>query len=81
MATRHETDRYRLETQGNGLFATLTRKGDGASTCFQGDDSAHVLATLEGLESTWLENTAKLDEMFNYMCSQYDGVLQLVGEG
>ena len=38
-----ETRLYRLETQFSGLCARLTRKQDGASVFFQGDDAAAVI--------------------------------------
>ena len=78
MATRHETARYKLESNRFGDF-TLTRKSDGASQYFQGDDAQlwhHNMDAIEGIKTWNAGNT--LDKSFDFLCSGYDEVLDIL---
>ena len=76
MAIRHETGSYRLETERNALFFTLTRKSDGASAFFQGDDAGLWLRNMDAIEGvkTWNAGNT-LDKSFDFLCSGYDDIL------
>ena len=78
MATQHETELYKLELDRFGFY-TLTRKRDGATAFFQGDEA-----------SLWSRNMAlikaidfgdgsvnSLDGSFNSLCSGYDDMARL----
>lgn len=51
LALHTETKAYKVETQGNGLFVTITSKDDGATAFLQGDDAAEFLAVLEPMDN------------------------------
>ena len=42
-----ETNRYRIESTGNGLFVTITRKSDGKTLFLQGDDAETLLDQID----------------------------------
>jgi hypothetical protein len=76
-AIRHETDSYRLETERNGLFVTLTRKSDGKSAFFQGDDADLWLRNMDAIESIKKWNAGNtLDKAFDFLCDGYDDILE-----
>jgi hypothetical protein len=72
-----ETANYRLETQGSGLFFTLTRKADNASAFFQDDDAALWARNMDALERIpfWAPGNS-FDRSFDVLCSGYDEILE-----
>jgi hypothetical protein len=76
MAIRCETDAYRLESERNGLWYTLTRKIDGTSAFFQDDDADLWQRNMDSLESiTDWKTTNTFEQSFNFLCSGYDDVM------
>lgn len=69
-----ETLAYAVDSTGKGTFYTLTRKADGASVCFQGDDADIFRQELRKHDlarpGTWAANLDNIAE-------QYDGVMQI----
>ncbi len=67
--TVYDSDRYQVDSEGNGAFYTITRKGDEKSVFFQGDDAIHfqnrVFFDVVGLD---------FDEA-DALLSQYDEVM------
>lgn len=74
MALHTESNNYRLETQGNGLFALLTRKSDGATVFFQGDDSAIIVNTANVIGNT-LDSPEDMGKAFDRAMSDYDDIM------
>jgi len=80
-AIRQETAAYRLESErSNGLWYTLTRKSDGATGFFQGDDADLWDRNMDAVERCNADNEQRLNETFDCLCSGYDDILT-VGEG
>lgn len=65
-----ETSRYKVETQGNGAFVTLTRKADNASVFIQGEDAAIFLDDID-----CGPNVANFEDWLNWFLSQWDDVM------
>lgn len=76
--TRHETDAYSLTSHDWGCYL-LSRKSDGASAFFQGDDADLWERNMDALEAVkeWPAGNS-LDQSFNFLCSGYDHVLETV---
>lgn len=74
--TRHETASYKLECDRIGNYL-LTRKSDGATCYFQGEDGdvwSYNMYALEGVQQWKAGNT--LDKSFDFIASGYDCVLE-----
>jgi hypothetical protein len=71
---RHETAAYKLMQLPYGFV--LTRKTDGASAFFQGDDAALWHSNMDAIEGikTWNAGNT-LDKSFDFLCSGYDEVV------
>lgn len=77
MSIRHETSSYKLEEDRFGFF-TLTRKVDGWSAFFQGDDASlweRNMSAIEGIKD-WAHPAWTLDTSFDFLCSGYDQILE-----
>ena len=72
--TRQETAAYRLEVDRFGFYS-LTRKSDGASAFFQGDDADLWSRNMEAIERCLSDNEPRLVETFDCLCSGYDDIL------
>jgi|GEM_PF-6889008 len=76
IARHTETGRYLVETSGNGLFVTLTRKADNASLFMQNDEAADFLGDVESMWAAYPTiGAARVEETIDHMLSQYDDVL------
>ncbi len=62
--TFRECTRYTVYSQGNGLFARIERKADGASVFLQGDEAEELLDIIDRAD--------RPDDV----CSGYDDVMQ-----
>lgn len=75
--TRQETDAYKLERDRFGFY-TLTRKHDGASAFFQGDDANLWDRNMDAIEHCHANDESRLNSTFDCLCSGYDDVLELI---
>jgi len=77
IARHTETGRYLVETQGNGLFVTLSRKADNASAFMQGEEAADFLGDIE---SQWAAyptiGAERVESTLDNYFSQYDDVMR-----
>lgn len=64
-----ETPRYRVYSQGNGAFARLERKADGADYFFQGEVAGEFLEMIELLPE---DNVEKVENIL----SEFDEILR-----
>ena len=71
---RQETSAYRLERDRFGFYE-LTRKSDGASAFFQGDDADLWNRNMDALERCHRDDEPRLVSTFDFLCSGYDDVL------
>lgn len=77
MYTRHETEKYRLQTDRFGFYV-LTRKADNASAFFQDDDATLWNRNMTAIEAVKIWNAGNsLDGSFDFLCSGYDEILQV----
>jgi hypothetical protein len=78
---QHETSSYSLHSDQFGGY-TLKRRADGASAYFQGDDarlwSRNIEAILDVYEKGGFKDEPGLDRSFDFLCSGYDDVLEVV---
>lgn len=58
--------RYKVESTGNWLFVTITRRRDGASVFLQGDEAETFMDQIDDT------SVFQLDDV----CSEYDDVMQ-----
>lgn len=77
---RQETAAYRLESDRFGFFI-LTRKSDGKSAFFQGDDADLWSRNMAAIEHCFGYDKADYDEelanqIFDCLCSGYDDILE-----
>jgi hypothetical protein len=75
-ALHTQTARYKFETQGNGLFATLTRLADGKSVFFQGEDAAEAIDEADNIGTVCREYWEKFNMMFDRWAAEYDEVMR-----
>lgn len=75
---RQETDAYRLTSDRFGFYV-LTRKSDGASAFFQGDDALLWDRNMDAIEHTNIDDEARLNSTFDCLCSGYDDILSVEG--
>lgn len=73
MVTHTETQRYKLETTRNGLFAVLTRKGDGASVHFQDEAASDIVAYADDFANL---PESRREELTDHAFSLYDDIMQ-----
>lgn len=75
--TRHETNAYKLECDRFGFY-TLTRKHDGASAFFQGDDANFWDRNMKADYDEADYDEERANQSFDCLCSGYDDVLELI---
>lgn len=63
---RAEGRRYRIDTTGNGLYATITRLSDWSSVTLCGDDAAAFCQRLDATTDAFTDDD---------LCAEYDDVL------
>jgi hypothetical protein len=72
MAVLEDTNFYRAESFGNGLYVILTRHDDGATLLLQGDDANAFMCEWDAISN--LINPDHLADRFDQVVSEYDHV-------
>lgn len=75
MAVLEDTNRYRVESFGNGLFVILTRHEDGATLLLQDDDAGEFMERWDTLEARGLIDPAAFAAQADRLVGEYDHVM------